>query len=156
MVIKECICIHVLFFSFCLFCLSVELLQNYQIQPPGEPFWPRFYKPAPALPAWLLSIFIPLHPVFAFACGTVTNMLAFDCTGLQLASPKSAFVHGVGAGICVCGCVCVRFESPWSLLSALCGPCPCDAAAVPLFSAPSRCFYESNILSHPAYVICNF
>lgn len=38
-------------FSFCLFCLFVELLQNYQIQPPGEPFWPRFHKSAPALPA---------------------------------------------------------------------------------------------------------
>lgn len=56
-----------LFFFFYLFCVSVKLLQSYQIQPPGEPFWPRFYKPAPALPA-LLSIFIPLHSVFACAC----------------------------------------------------------------------------------------
>lgn len=58
MAIKECICVHVLFFSFCLFCLSVELLQNYQIQPPGEPFWPRFYKPAPALPDFFLYLFL--------------------------------------------------------------------------------------------------
>lgn len=47
-------------------------------------------------------------------------------------------------------------EHPWSLLSALCGLSPCDSAAIPLFSALPRCFYESNILSHPAYVICNF
>lgn len=46
-----------LFFFFYLFCVSVKLLQSYQIQPPGEPFWPRFYKPAPALPALLFYIY---------------------------------------------------------------------------------------------------
>lgn len=106
------------FFFFCLFCLSVELLQNYQIQPPGEPFWPRFHKPAPTLRASLLSIFIPLHPVFAFACKvelSQTLVLTFGCTGLQLASPKSAFVHVGARGVCVRSCACVRMSIP--------GPC---------------------------------
>lgn len=105
---------------FCLFCLSVELLQSYQIQPPGKPFWPRFYKPAPAFPA-LLSIFIPLHTVFAFARKaelSQTFVFTFGCAGLQLVSPKLAFVHGVGRSVGLCSCACV-YEHPWSWLSAL-------------------------------------
>lgn len=104
---KECICIHVLFFFFffCLFCVSVKLLQSYQIQPPGESLWPRFYKPAPALPA-LLSVFIPCTWFFAFACKVELSqmfVLTFGCAGLQLASPKPAFVRVVGGvvGLCI-------------------------------------------------------
>lgn len=59
-------------------------------------------------------------------------MLAFDCTGLQLASPKSAFVHGVGVGICVCGCACVRLSVP--------GPCCLHyVARVPVMLQQSLC-----------------
>lgn len=108
--------LFIFFFSFfCLFCISEELLQNYQIQPPGEPFWPRFYKTAPALPAWLLSIFISLHPVFAFACKlelSQTFVLTFGCIRLQLASPKCALVCTGGGGICVCSCACVHMSIP--------------------------------------------
>lgn len=114
---RSCSFFFLLFYFsfFCLFCISEEPLWNYQIQPPGEPFWPRFYKPAPALPAWLLSIFIPLHPVSAFACKlerSQTFVLTFGCIGLQLASPKSAFVHNEGGGICLCSCVCVHMSIP--------------------------------------------
>lgn len=120
---KECICIHVLFFFFfCLFCVSMKLLQGYQIQPPREPFWPRFYKPAPALPA-LLSIFIPLHLVFSCACKvelSQTFVLTFGCVGLQLASPKPAFVRAEGGG---CGCMYLSDGAAVLVLRLLCKLC---------------------------------
>lgn len=67
--------------------------------------------------------------------------------------------------MCAWLCTCA-YEHPRSLLSALRGPCSCDAAAVAVLcnatqvvrSAPPRHFCESNILSGPAYVMsfkCN-
>lgn len=60
-----------------------------------------------------------------------TFVLAFDCTGLQLASPKSAFVHGGGAGVCVRGCACVCLSIP--------DPCYLHMVCVPVILQQSLC-----------------
>lgn len=76
-----------------------------------------------------------------------TFVLAFDCTGLQRARPKSAFVHGGGASVCVHGCASVCLSIP--------GPCCLhDMACVPVILQQSLCSLPlQDVLLNPIFSV---
>lgn len=67
-----------------------------------------------------------------------TVVLTFGCTGLQLASPKVAFVHVGEGGMRVHSCMCVCMSVP--------GPCHLHyVVCVPMTLQQSLCYvYHAN------------
>lgn len=120
MAVKECICIHVLF-SFSVSSVSLwscckATRSNLLGSLSGQGFTSQHLLCLPCF----LYLFLCTQ-FFAFARKaelSQTFVFTFGCAGLQLASPKLAFVHGVGRSGGLCSCACV-YEHPWSWLSAL-------------------------------------